>query len=145
MRITTTPMSVNDQRGQPVLYQLVKRLNVVGHPGDDHARQVARVEAQRQRLQVREQLQAQVLEGALAHPANQVGLRVGHDRVDHGRNQEHDHDHVQGVDVVAADSLVDGDLGQRGRSQRGGGSQDQGREHGQHPPLVRGQQLGQST
>ena len=55
-----------EQRGQAVLDELVERLDVVGQPRDDHARAVARVEADRQPLQVREQL-------ARAGPAARAG------------------------------------------------------------------------
>ena len=50
-----------EQRRHPVRDELVERLDVVRHPGDDHPGAVARVEADRQRLQVREQPHAQVL------------------------------------------------------------------------------------
>ena len=63
---------------------------------------VARVEADRERLQVREQLHAQVLERALADPADEVGLQVGGDRVHDRRDEERDHDHVERADVVLA-------------------------------------------
>ena len=55
--------------------ELVERLHVVGQARDQHARLVARVEADRQPLEVAEDLDAQVLERALADPVDQVGLR----------------------------------------------------------------------
>ena len=134
-----------DQRRQAVLDELVERLDVVGQAADDHARAVARVEADRQRLQVREQLEPQVLQRPLSHPADQVGLRVGGDAVDHRRGEEHDDDQVERGRVVVVDALVDGELGQRRGRQRGGGGGDERHEHGQHAPAVGSQQLGQAA
>ena len=77
-RIAAVPTSVSvggEQRHDAVGDELVERLHVVGQARDQHARLVARVEADRQRLQVREELEAQVLQRALADPADQVGLQ----------------------------------------------------------------------
>jgi hypothetical protein len=81
-----------EQRRQPVGDQLVERLDVVGQARDDHPGAVARVEADRQRLQVLEQLDPQVLQRALADPADEVGLRVGGDPYTHRRGEERDDD-----------------------------------------------------
>ena len=132
-----------DERGQAVLDELVERLDVVGHPADEHAGAIARVEAHRQRLQVGEQLEPQVLERALTHPADEVGLGVGGDAVDDRGDEEDDHDPVKRRRVVAADALVDGQLGQRGGGQCRRGGRDQRDEHRHHPPPIRSQDLGQ--
>ena len=66
-----------------------------------------------------EQLHAQVLQRALADPADQVGLQVGGERVDDRRDEECGHDQVKRADVVAADAVIDGELGQRRGGQRG--------------------------
>ena len=52
----------------------------------------ARVEADRHRLQVAEELDPQVLQRALADPADEVGLRVGRAPVDERRDHERDDD-----------------------------------------------------
>ena len=91
---------------------------------------VARVEADRQRLQVGEELEPQVLKRALTYPADQVGLGIGGQPVDHRRDQEAHHHEVQRADVVTLDALVDRHLGQRCRGERRGGGQHEGEEHG---------------
>ena len=65
-----------EQRHDGVGDERVERLDVVGHARDEHARRPALVEADRQLLQVAEDLQAQVGQRALADPADEVGLRV---------------------------------------------------------------------
>ena len=56
--------------------ELVERLDVVRQAADDHAGAVPLVEAERQPLQVAEEVVAQVGEHPLARPAGEVGLRV---------------------------------------------------------------------
>ena len=71
------------EQGQRVLHEardavrdeLVERLDVVRQPADDHAGAVALVVAEREALQVAEQLVAKVGEDALAGPAREVRLR----------------------------------------------------------------------
>src|SRR3712207_8316674 len=50
------------------------RLHVVGDARDEHARAVARVEANGHALKMREDARAQVLERALSDPVDEVGL-----------------------------------------------------------------------
>ena len=57
---------VLDERRDAVGDELVERLDVVREPADDHARAVALVEAERQPLQVAEELVPQVGEDPLA-------------------------------------------------------------------------------
>ena len=64
-----------EQRHDGVGDEAVERLDVVGDARDQHARGAALVEADRQRLQVREDADAQVGERALADPADEVGLQ----------------------------------------------------------------------
>ena len=68
---------VLDQRGDAVGDELVERLDVVRQPADQDAGAVALVEAEREPLQVAEEVVAQVGEHPLARPAGEVGLRVG--------------------------------------------------------------------
>ena len=77
----SVPISVRpglEERHDGVGDEAVERLDVVGHARDQDAGGPALVEADRQRLQVREDADAQVGERALADPADEVGLRVGH-------------------------------------------------------------------
>ena len=91
-----------EQRHDPVGDELVERLHVVGQPRDDHARLAPREEGDRERLQVREQLDPQVLQHALADPADEVGLRVGGRPVDERGDDEADDDEVERAQVAAA-------------------------------------------
>ena len=67
---------VLDERRDAVGDELVERLDVVREPADDHAGAVPLVEAEREALQVAEELVAEVGEHALAGPAGEVRLRV---------------------------------------------------------------------
>ena len=67
--------------------QLVERLDVVGHPRDQHPGAAPGEEADRHRLDVGEEPLAEVLEGAGADPSDQVGLRIGARRRRAGRRR----------------------------------------------------------
>ncbi len=75
--------------------ELVERLDVVREPADQHAGAVALVEAEREPLEVAEEVVAQVGEHPLARPAGEVGLRVGADERQHGDTDERDDDPVE--------------------------------------------------
>ena len=132
-----------EQRHDPVGDELVERLHVVRQARDDHARLAARVEADRERLQVREELDPQVLQHALADPADEVGLRVGRAPVDERGDDERDDDEVERAGVAGHDPVVDRELGQRRRRERRGGAGDQRGEHQHGAPAVGPQQLEQ--
>ena len=127
-----------EQRHHAVGDELVERLHVVGQPRDQHAGLLARVEADRQRLQVREELDPQVLQHPLADPAREVGLRVGRAPVDQRGDQEGDHDPGQRLQVARHDAVVDRQLGQRRRRERGGRGDQQRAEHQQRARRGRG-------
>ena len=115
------PMSVSDgleQRHDGVGDERVERLDVVGHARDQHAGGPALVEADRHLLQVAEDLQAQVLQRALADPADEVGLRVGRRPDDERADEERDDDEVERGDVALRGCRVDRRLGQRRGRQR---------------------------
>ena len=99
-----------EQRHDRVGDEAVERLDVVGHARDQHARRAALVEADRQRLQVGEDAEAQVGERALADPADEVGLHVGHRPHEQRRDQERDDDQHERAGVVAVDAFVDREL-----------------------------------
>ena len=81
-----------EQRHDAVADQRVERLDVVGEPRDQHAGALAREEADAHALQVLEELDPQVLQRALADPADEVGLRVGRAPVGERGDQERDDD-----------------------------------------------------
>ena len=116
-----------EERDDAVADERVERLDVVGEPRDQHARPPARVEADRHRLQVREELDAQVLQRALADPAGHVGLHVGRAPVDERGAHERDDDPRERGEVARRDALVDRQLGQRRRRERGGRGEQQRR------------------
>ena len=91
-----------------------------------------------------EQLHAQILQGSLSDPADQVGLPVGRHRVEDGRHEEGDHDQIERARVVLVDPVVDRHRGQRRRGQRRAGGHDQREQHGRKAPLVRSDQRGQA-
>jgi hypothetical protein len=120
--------------------ELVERLDVVGDARDQHARLVARVEADREPLQVLEQLDAQVLERPLADPVDQVRLEVGGAPVDQRRPDEGGQDLGQDSRVALLDALVDRQAGEVGRHQRRAGGDPQRSQHQQHAAAVGPQQ-----
>ena len=80
------------ERRDAVGDELVDRLDVVRHPADQHAGPVPLVEAERELLQVAEELLAEVGEDPLADPAGHVRLDVGHAPVRQRDDDEEDHD-----------------------------------------------------
>jgi hypothetical protein len=132
-----------EQRHDPVRDELVERLDVVGQARDEHAGLAAREEGDRQRLQVREQLDAQVLQHALADPPDQVRLRVGRAPVEQRGEDERDDDEVQRAGVARHDPVVDRQLRQRRRRERCGSAGHERDEHEDRPAAVRAQQLQQ--
>ena len=129
-----------EQRRHAVGDELVERLHVVGEPRDDHAGLAARVEPDRERLQVREELDPQVLQHPLADPADEVRLDVGGAPVDEGADQEREDDEGERREVARHDPLVDRELGQRRRRERRGRAREQRGEHEARAPAIRAQQ-----
>ena len=83
---------VLDEARDAVRDELVERLDVVRDPADDRARAVALVVAEREPLEVPEELDAQVGERTLADPAREVGLRGGEDERGDAGGDEHGDD-----------------------------------------------------
>jgi hypothetical protein len=77
-----------DETRNAVGDQLVECLHVVRQPADDHAGAVPLVEAERQSLEVLEQVQPEVGQHPLADPARQVRLRVRHAPVRQAGDEE---------------------------------------------------------
>ena len=132
-----------EERRDALGHELVERLDVVRQARDQDARPVARVEADRQPLEVLEHLDPEVLERPLAHPVDEVGLQVGGDPVQDRRGHERDHDQRQRVHVLLLDALVDRAAGEVWRRQRGRGRDEERDEHQQHAPAIRAQQADQ--
>ena len=104
-----------------------------------------RVEADRHALQVREELDPEVLQRALADPADQVGLRVGRAPVHEGAHDERDDDPRQRGQIARHDPLVDRQRGQWRGSQCRGGREHERDEHQRHASAVRAEQHDQSA
>ena len=94
-----------EERHDRVGDEAFQRLDVVGDARDQHPRGAALVEADRLALQVGEDADAQVGQRALADPADEVGLQVGHHPHQQRGGEERDHDQHQRAAVVALDAL----------------------------------------
>jgi ABC-type multidrug transport system fused ATPase/permease subunit len=129
-----------EQRHDAVGDERVERLDVVGQARDQHAGAAARIEADRHPLQVREQLDPQVLQRALADPADEVGLHVACAPVHERGAEEGDNDPGQRRQVARHDALVDRQLGQRRRRELGAGGQHERDEHQHDLAAIRLQQ-----
>ena len=103
---------VLDEARDAVGDELVERLDVVRDPADDRARAVALVVAERQPLEVAEELDPQVGERAFADPAREVGLRAREHEGGDARSEERDDDEVSVPQSPAVDAVVDGELRQ---------------------------------
>ena len=125
-----------EERRHRVGDERVERLDVVGHPRDEHAGGAPLVEGDRLALEMPEDLHPQVLQRALADPPGQVGLQVGADPDEDRRGDEEDHDHVEHALVAGLDPVVDRLLGERRRGERGAGADDERDEHERDPALV---------
>ena len=97
--------------------ELVERLDVVRDPTDDCAGPVPLVVAERQALQVAEELDAEVGERPLADPAGEVGLSTRQDEGRDACSHEGDDDERERVEIAGLDAVVDGELGQIRREQ----------------------------
>ena len=98
--------------------ELVERLDIVREAADQHSGPVALVEAEREPLQVAEELVAQVGEDALPGPAREIGLRAAHDPVERAGHDEDDDDLDEPPVVVGPDPVVEGELREVGRRER---------------------------
>ena len=117
------------ERRHAVGDELVDRLHVVREAADDHARPVALVEAEREPLQVREELVAQVGEDPLPDPAGEVRLDVRHAPVRETGGDEDADDELELRAGVPVDRVVERVLRQvrrRERRQRRGQKRDDG-------------------
>ena len=133
-RITAAPTSVSVfwiSEVNAVGDELVERLDVVRDPADQDAGAVALVEAEREPLQVAEEVVAEVGEHALARPAGEVGLRVGAgDADDADRDEQRDDElerPVRGVPLTMSTAAADQDR----RHERGGRRREQRRDRRQ--------------
>ena len=127
---------VPDQAGDAVGDELVECLDVVRQPADDHARSGSLVVAEREPLEVPEELRPQVGEHPLPDPARQVGLRVGHSPVREPGDQERGDDEVEMSAVVRVDRVVEGVLREQRRRERGHRRGQQRDQREDRPPPV---------
>jgi hypothetical protein len=131
-----------EERHDPVADERVERLDVVREAADHDAGPHARVEAERERLEVLEQLAAQVLQRALADPAGQVGLRGGGGQREQRGGEEDERGAVEPREVAGLDRRHR-PLRERDRRERCGRREDQRQEHQRDTRPVRPQQLDQ--
>ena len=130
-----------EERRDALGHELVERLDVVGQARDQHARPVARVEADRQALEMLEQLDPEVLQRPLAHPVDEVGLQVGGDPV-HRRPRQRTRSRSSSARSCPS-ALMPSSIARPARY--GGASAaaveiKECDEHQQHAPAVRAQQ-----
>jgi hypothetical protein len=129
-----------DECGDAVGDELVERFDVIRQAADDHAGPVALEEAQREALEVAEELDPEVGKDALADPAGQVGLHVAHAPVRESREQEGADDHPERAEIVVRDAVVDRVLGQKRRGESRCGRQQQREDRkNRSRPIRRGQ------
>ena len=130
-----------EERHDAVGHELVERRDVVRQTRDQDAGLVAAEETDRLPLEVGEDPQPQVLERALADPADEIGLKVGRSPVqERGGDERHD-DQVQRVRVAGSDAVVDRELGEVGGSEACRGRRDQRESREDHAAAVRAQEL----
>ncbi len=134
-----------EQRHHRVGDEAFQGLHVVGDPRDQHPRGAALVEADRLALQVGEDANPQVREGALADPPDEVGLGARGGPHEHRRDQEGDHRQHQHFGFVMFDALVDREPRQQRRCQRRARPQHQREQHRRHAQAVGAQQRQQAA
>ena len=127
---------VLDEARDPVGDELVDRLDVVRQPADDHPRAVPLVEAEREVLEMVEEVVAQVGQDALADPAGEVGLDVAHAPAQQPEEQEGADDPPELGEVVLADPVVDRVLGEERRREREGRREQQRADREDRPRAV---------
>ena len=110
---------VLEQRRDALRDELVERVDVVREPADDDACAVALVVAEREALEVAEEAVAQVGEDALSRPACEVRLCGAGAEVDEPGDDERADDPAERREVAFRDAVVDGELGEIRRRERG--------------------------
>ena len=118
------------RRVEAVGDELLERVDVVGQARDQPAGAIALEVAELERLDVREEIAAQVGEHALPDPGREVGLRDRGDPAEQRRGDERDRPEDQRVAVAGDDAAVDRELrGERRREPDGGADEQRdGRE-----------------
>ena len=90
--------------------ELVERLDVVRDAADDRSGAVSLVVAEREALEVCEQVDAKVGEASFADPAGEVGLRSGQREGRDPGEHERDDDLGQRLEIAFRDPVVDREL-----------------------------------
>src|SRR4029450_8789179 len=96
------------------------------------------VVAEREALEMPEEVDAEVRERPFADPAREIGLGAREDERRDARDEERDHDHRQTLEIARLDALVDGELRGGRRKERDARVRDerddrQGRAAGVRP------------
>ena len=128
---------VLEQRRDALGDELVERVDVVRQPADDDAGAVALVVAEREALEVAEEAVAEIGEDALSRPAGEVRLRGVRAEVDEARGDERADDPAERREIALRDAVVDRELRQVRRRQRGERREEQEAERERDAALVR--------
>src|ERR1019366_9503158 len=113
--------------------------------GDQHAGRAPLVETDRQTLEGGEDRQAQVGEGPLSDPFDEVGLGGRCDPDDQRGDAERGDDQREVAEAALEDAAVDRARHQRCRRQRGGGTEHQRENHQRDAAAVGREQRGEAT
>ena len=116
--------------------ELVQSLDVVGQAADEDAGPVALVEAERQSLQVAEELVAEIGEDPLARPAGEVRLGAARRPVEQAGRDEEDDDIDEPPVVVRADAVVERELGEVRRGEGRERRREECHDRERRPQLV---------
>ncbi len=127
---------IADDLHQPLRQHLVDGGDVVDHPRDGDADRVLGVIAQRQPLQVAEELRPHRGEHPLADPRQQVGLQRMRGIGAQERQDQEAGDQRQAPQVAGGDGVVDGELDQPRRRQAQCGDHQHGERCGGHVPAI---------
>jgi hypothetical protein len=132
---------VGQEHQQALLHQLGQRVDVRGHPGDDHAGLLAVVEGHRERLEVVEHPDAQVPQERLAEPGDEQDLPAREQERGEGDDDVGADGEVQGAGVTGPQAVVDA-VADEGRPGDDGGGPPDHHERGQEQAqALRAQQL----
>src|SRR5699024_2617574 len=96
-----------DELQDPDLHQLLKRIDIGGHPRYQDTGLLTVVEGHRQPQQVLEDTLPQIAKETLADPADVENLITGGDVADQRDDDVHHHGDVEGAAIAGGDPLVD--------------------------------------
>jgi hypothetical protein len=126
-----------NEGGHAVRDELVERVDVVRQTADHDARAVPLVEPEREPLEVAEEVVAEVGEDPLAGPAGEVRLRRAREQAPGSGDDHQEDERREAGEVLAADAVVDRELGEVGRDQRGQRREQERDDRERRPQPVR--------